>query len=143
MPLLIYQLIRPVVLDLSNETLLSKCLYGKIQNTNESINNTVWTKCPKNIYVQRNILEMGVSSAVINFNGGNCGILNAFKNVGIDAGYFTKQFCLRKDEFHIQRMNQKANEQSKMQRKKLRAISKNYIDKNKEKERVFYEAGAF
>ena len=40
-------------------------------------------------------------------------------------------------------MNQKANEQSKMQRKKLRAISKNYIDKNKEKEGVFYEAGAF
>ena len=44
-------------------------------------------------------------------------ILNIFKNVGIDAGYFTKQFCLRKDEFHIQRMSKKAKEQSKMQRK--------------------------
>ena len=44
-------------------------------------------------------------SAVINFTDGNCGILNTFKNLGIDAGYFTKQFCLRKDE------------QSKMQRK--------------------------
>ena len=60
---------------------------------------------------------MEVSSAVINFNDGNCGILNVFKNVGIDAAYFTKQFCLRKDEFRIQGMNKKANNQSKMQRK--------------------------
>ena len=40
-------------------------------------------------------------------------------------------------------MNKKANEQLKMQRKKLRAIRKIYIDKNKEKERIFNEAGAF
>ena len=80
---------------------------------------------------------MGVSSAAINFNNGNCTILNAFKNKGVDAGYFTKQFCLRKDESRIQKMNKKANEQSKMERKKLRAIRKNYIDKNKKKEGVF------
>ena len=47
-------------------------------------------------------------SAVINFNDGNyCGILNIFKNVAIDAGYFTEQLCLRKDEFGIQRMSKK------------------------------------
>ena len=28
-------------------------------------------------------------SAVINLNDGNCGMLNIFKNVVIDAGYFT------------------------------------------------------
>ena len=105
-------------LDLSNETLLSKCLHGKTQNANELINNIICTKCPKNIYVQRNVLEMGVSFAVNNFNDGNCGILNVFKNEGIDTGYFTKQFCLRKDECRIQRMNKKANEQSKMQKNK-------------------------
>ena len=118
MPLVIHQLVKPNFLDLSNETLLSKCLHGKTQNTNESINNIIWTKCPKNIYVQRNVLEMGVSFAVNNFNDGNCGILNVFKNAGIDTGYFTKQFCLRKDECRIQRMNKKANEQSKMQKNK-------------------------
>ena len=69
--------------------------HGKTLNTNESINNIIWTKCPKNIYVQRNVLEMGVSSAVINFKDGNCGILNVFKNLGIDASYFTKHEWLR------------------------------------------------
>ena len=61
---------------------------------------------------------MGVLSAVINFNDGKCGILNVFKNVGIDAGYFTKQYCLRKEKSHIQEMIKKANKQSKMLRKK-------------------------
>ena len=90
MPSVIHQLIKPIFLDLITETLLSKCLHGNTQNANESIDNIIWTKCPKNIYVQRNFLEMGLSSVVINFNDGNCGILNVFKNLGIDAGYFTK-----------------------------------------------------
>ena len=107
--------------------------HGKTLNTNESINNIIWTKCPKNIYVQQNVFKMGVSSVVINFNGGNCGILNKVENVGIDTGYCPKQFNQRKDESHIQRMNKKSNEQSKMQKnktkKKLRAIRKNYVGK--------------
>ena len=63
---------------------------------------------------------MGVSSAVINFNDGNCGILNKAKNVGIDTGYCTKQFSQKKDESCIQRMNKKSNEQSKMQKNKTK-----------------------
>ena len=92
---------------------------------------------PKEYYIQRNVFEVGVLSAVINFNYGNCGILNVFKNVGIDAGYFTIKFCPRKEESRIQRKNKNDNEQSKMQRKKLRAIRKNYIYKNKEKKTFF------
>ena len=56
--------------------MLSKCLPGKTHN--ESINNIIWTKPSQNIYVQYNALEMGVSSDVINFNDGSCGILNVF-----------------------------------------------------------------
>ena len=34
-------------------------------------------------YVQRNVLEMAIASAVINFNDGNCGVLNVFINTGM------------------------------------------------------------
>ena len=143
MPIVIHQLVKPMFTDLSNESLLLKCLHGKTQNTNESINNIIWTKCPQNIYVERNVLEMGVASAVINFNDGNCGILNVFTNDGMQAVYFTKMFCLKKDESRIQRMDKKTNKQGKQQRKRLTVIRKNIVDKNKEKEGVFYESGAF
>ena len=71
MPIVIHQLIKPIFTDLSNGGLLLKCLHGKTQNANDSNNNIIWTKCPKNIYVQRNVLEIGVASAVIYFNDKN------------------------------------------------------------------------
>ena len=40
-------------------------------------------------------------------------------------------------------MDTKSSTELKAKRKKLRAIGKNYIDENKNKEGVFYEAGAF
>ena len=47
-----------------------KCLDGKTQNNNESINNLIWKICPKDVYVGRTVLEIGTASAVINFNEG-------------------------------------------------------------------------
>ena len=137
MPIVIHQLIKPILTDLGNESLLLKYLHGKTQNANESINKIIRTKCPENIYVQCNVLEMEVASAVINFNDGNCGILNVFTNADMQAAYFTKMFCLMKDELRIQRMDKKTNKQTKQQRKRLRAIRKKIVDTNKEKKGAF------
>ena len=86
---------------------------------------------------------MGVCSAIINFIDGACGTLNVFGNANMEPGYFTGMFCTKKDGKRIVAMNIKSSTKSKARRKKLRAIRKNYIDENKNKEGVFYEAGAF
>ena len=58
--------------------------------------------------------------------------------------YFTKMFYPKKDEFCIQRMKKKTiSKEAKSQGKRLKVIRKSHIDKNKEKERVLCEAGAF
>ena len=41
--------IKPVYQDLAHRDLLKKCLTGKTQNVNESFNNVVWTRVPKNV----------------------------------------------------------------------------------------------
>ena len=46
--------------DLSNNALLSKCLHNFTQNQNEALNSIIWKKCPKNIFVNRDVIEMGV-----------------------------------------------------------------------------------
>ena len=46
-------------MDLSNDELSKKCLYGKTGNSNESINNVIWKSWPKYIYVGRTVLEIG------------------------------------------------------------------------------------
>ena len=41
---------------------------------------------------------------------------------------------LKKAEFYVQRINKKIKEEAKRQGKRLKAIRKNHIDNNKEKE---------
>ena len=120
-----------------------KCLHGKTQNANEALNNLIWTKCPKNVYVEREVLEMGVCSAIIIFKDGACGTLNVFRNANMEPRYFAAMYCNKKDGKRIVAMNTKSSTQSKAKPKKLRTIRTNYTDENKNKEVAFYEAGAF
>ena len=41
------------------------------QNANESVNNLIWTRVPKNIFVSKNTLEFCVFEAIDSFNNGN------------------------------------------------------------------------
>ena len=41
LPMAIHTLLKPIFVDLSAESLLSKCLHGQTQNNNESINNVI------------------------------------------------------------------------------------------------------
>ena len=76
MSIAIFDVIKPIFLDLRKDTLLVKCLHGKTRNENEALNNLIWTKCPKNVYAEREVLEIGVCSAIININDGAYGTLN-------------------------------------------------------------------
>ena len=50
-PIWIHELLKPIFTDLSSDDLLQRCLHGKTQNANEALNNIIWTKCPKNIFM--------------------------------------------------------------------------------------------
>ena len=75
--------------DLSDNTSLTKCLHNFTQNQNESLNNVIWTKCPKNVFVGRDVLELSTSSAVINFNDSNQGLSKVLDNLGLKIGQIT------------------------------------------------------
>jgi hypothetical protein len=64
----IIKLIKPIVLRLGSNELLSKCLDGKTQNQNKSINGMIWKRIPKNIFVRFDVLEFGIYDAVAHFN---------------------------------------------------------------------------
>ena len=56
--------------DLGSEKLLAKWLHRETQNVNESINNIIWARCPKRVYVGNLTLKTAVTYAVISFNDG-------------------------------------------------------------------------
>lgn len=74
-PKAVMENIRPVFKDLVHPAFLKRCLHGKTQNVNESFNNIVWSKVPKNVFLGRRTLELGLYDAIIAFNEGNQGRL--------------------------------------------------------------------
>ena len=77
----------------------------------------MWTKCPKEIFVEMYVLEIGVCSAVLNFNSGSAGIINVLQDVGVLVGHFTKIFCDKKI-VSVKKMDRKSTESEKIKQKK-------------------------
>ena len=115
--------------------MLAKCLHGETQNNNESWNNMIWAKCPKNVFVTKPLLQLGVNSAVIGLNeGGNCAI-RVLEKLGIDIGKETVGGTARKNKIEIKKMNLKTGDSTKMRRKQLRKVRKGFLDKERETEK--------
>ena len=106
------------------------------------MNNLKWIKCSNIVYVERQVLKLRNSSAVINFNNWVCVILNVFRGANTESEYFTKMCCVKKDCQRIMSMKMKSISESKTRRKKLRAIRKKYIDVNTKKVYFVKQAGA-
>lgn len=47
LPVAIMDIIRPIFKDLAHPDLLKRCVGGKTQNANESLNALIWSFCPK------------------------------------------------------------------------------------------------
>ena len=63
MPLDIVMKLKRTFAELSDESLLKKCLHDKTQNQNESFNLMIWDRIPKTNYVALTQLELGVFDA--------------------------------------------------------------------------------
>ena len=120
-PAIIRDIIKPVFMDLSNVNLLKKCLHGQTQNNNESINGVIWKRCPKDIFAGRIALEIGVASAIINFNDGISGVLKVLKNLRVEPGRNCIAYCKQNDNNRIRNMESKSTADVKQRRKQLRA----------------------
>ncbi|GFV59008.1 uncharacterized protein TNCV_261861 [Trichonephila clavipes] len=68
---------------LSHPALLKKCLGGKTQNPNESINLLIWKFCPKTIGSSLQIAEIAANLATSVFNDGNLILISILEKFGL------------------------------------------------------------
>ncbi|GFX50854.1 hypothetical protein TNCV_2732081 [Trichonephila clavipes] len=47
----VLNMIKPTYLELCTKELLTKCLHGKTQNSNECLNGVIWQRVPKEVFV--------------------------------------------------------------------------------------------
>ena len=58
--------IKPIYTNLSDESVLERCMHGLTQNADESFNSTIWERCFKLIYCGLDGIELAVYNAVGN-----------------------------------------------------------------------------
>ena len=68
LPVEIIAELKPIYQRLSEDALLTRCLDGKTQNQNESLNGMIWNRVPKEVFVGAEVLELGVLDAVSHIN---------------------------------------------------------------------------
>ncbi|GFV16011.1 uncharacterized protein TNCV_2197921 [Trichonephila clavipes] len=104
LPVAVMDAIKPVFNDLSQPKLLQKCLGGKTQNNNESINSLIWKLCPKTLGCGKKIVDISTNEAIVIFNDGNQGRLKIMQSLGLTVGQFAHKFVTLVDikEFELQ-----------------------------------------
>lgn len=131
---IVMQQIKPIFRDLSNPELLKRCLHRGTQNANESLNNLIWTRIPKNIFVMKETLELGVYEAVASYNTGNLARLDILDNLGICPGQQCVRTMKKLDEVRVKKAEKSIQELEIKCRKNLTMAKKRLEDQYEQQE---------
>lgn len=142
-PVAVMDAIKPVFKDLSNPDLLKRCLGGKTQNANESLNALIWTFCPKTTNSARKIVEIAVNSAVANFNDGKKAFISIMKEMGLAVGENSMAYAMEADKMRVmyaeKRMFCNTLEARIAKRREIKKLN----ELNKQTEGTIYAPGGF
>lgn len=117
--------------------------YGKTQNQNESFNNVVWTRIPKNVFVRLDTLELGVLDALITFNEGQLGKVRVLQSLCGKAGANTVVGLKNQDKLRLRYAEQAMMELEKNASQSRRSIKRRLEEKEEAEEDAVYSAGGF
>lgn len=111
------------------------------QNQNESINGTLWRRCPKNKFCGKQKLELAVSETVSEFNRGAISSVTLQEDLGVHVSHNNIKSATKIDATRIENAARKISEKARLVRRKARAKQKGQQDTCKGKES--YQTGAF
>ncbi|XP_075550913.1 uncharacterized protein LOC142584651 [Dermacentor variabilis] len=143
LPEAVMDVIKPVFKALSDPGLLSKRLYGRTQNTNESLNQLIWCRCAKTTFVSADTLRTAANDAVAYYNDGNSARKAVLEGLGIVPGVFCDVALDRMDKERVDRAELYDSAESKETRRVKRNSKKGFGDTCKNVSRKMYSPGAF
>lgn len=111
--------IKEIFKDLSDPQLLIKCLHGKNQNCNESLNSLIWSRLPKTIFLKSlDTIKFGFYEAVSCFNQGNITKCLVFKKLSIDCGVNCAKTMMKLDRERVRKSERAVTELAKKARQR-------------------------
>ncbi|KAJ8887235.1 hypothetical protein PR048_013450 [Dryococelus australis] len=85
-PRVVVEEMKPIFRDVREPELLKKCLHGRTQNPNESVNSVIWNRLPRTTFIGVRTLHFGVWDAVASFNEGNLMMCHVYERLGFPSG---------------------------------------------------------
>lgn len=131
----------PIYEDLSREDLLTRCLGGHTQNSNESLNSTIWRLAPKHLNSGIKIIEIGSFIAASVFNEGYSSILKMMTLLNINIGQQCKMFADNYDACRVTRQEHRTLSSIKEARTARRLQRQQQHEFNEEAEGLLYGPG--
>lgn len=146
LPTAVLQEIKPIFRDLSNPILLSKCCHGGTQNMSESLNNLIWSRIPKRVFVRLNTLKLGVYDAIAHNNKGYVTKCLVFKLMGLNPGEncvtAMKKFDalrVKKAEIALEEIKKKCRREISLKRRQQEDI----FEENEDPDNPSYSCGHY
>ncbi|GFV19643.1 uncharacterized protein TNCV_478691 [Trichonephila clavipes] len=135
--------IKPVFADLSHPALLKKCLGGKTQNPNKSLNSLIWKFCPKTIGSSLQIAEIAANLATSVFNDGNQILISILEKFGLKINRNVCVSLAERDNRRIFTSRQRCLQSSFEARRAKKIKKSKEIELFQEQEGKCYNPGAF
>ena len=137
------KVVKPVFETLAKKSLLSRCMEGLTQNSNESLHAIIWGIAPKHIFNGAEVTLLAGAMATGLFNDGQKFLLRTLTRMGYPPGVYTKEAADLADAERLRKAREAADEEKKEKRKSLKKKKHAKEDKAAQKEDVLYEAGGF
>ncbi|XP_014485935.1 PREDICTED: uncharacterized protein LOC106750248 [Dinoponera quadriceps] len=126
--------------ELSNENLLTRCVGGYTQTSNESLNSMIWSLAPKQIFSGVKTIDIASYCAASIFSEGYFSILKMMDVMNIKIGPNAFNLCNTVDERRISQANERlfdASKEGRMEGRNARsALEEDFF----EEEDILYEA---
>ncbi|GFS64251.1 uncharacterized protein TNCV_3945761 [Trichonephila clavipes] len=135
--------IKPVFADLSHPALLKKCLGGKTQNPNESLNSLIWKFCPKTIGSRLQIAEIDANLETSVFNDGNEILITILEKFGLKINRNVCVPLAERDNRRIFTSRQRLLESFFEARRAKKIKKSKEIELFQEQEGIYYYPGEF
>ena len=117
--------IKPIFERLSSNELLNSCQKGLTQNQNEALNNVLWSKCSKRVFIGKKRFSLAVCEAITAFNDGAISTQGLFEKLNITCGVNTSKALKLTNDIRLRNSRLKVTLKYRMQRQKVRSRRKN------------------
>ena len=119
---------------LSSKELLDSCQKRLTQNQNESLNNVVWSRCPKRVFCSEARFKTSVWEAIVQFNEGSKSRYYLFKTMNITPGddavkglSWIQRICIRKARQKISEKYKKRQQALRQERRTKKQTNRMYL----------------